>query len=68
MRKSSVRGMVFSSLKSKSNENPEIKKPPSLAVFKESGWLRASCFYEYLPLFHRLLAGTAKVKIKEKVA
>jgi hypothetical protein len=47
----------------------QMKKPPSLAVFLESGLGSLSCrFYVNLPLLHRHGAGIAKVKIKEKAA
>jgi hypothetical protein len=41
-----------------------MKKPPSLAVFsRNSVW---ALLFVRLPLFHRLGAGIAKVKIKVK--
>ncbi|HJW54616.1 MAG TPA: hypothetical protein VJ577_05015 [Burkholderiaceae bacterium] len=41
----------------------KIKKPPLLAVFLEFGLAH---LFVRLPLLHRLGAGIAKVKIKEK--
>jgi hypothetical protein len=45
-----------------------MKKPPSLAVFQEIRFVSFACccFHVNLPLFHRLGAGRAKVKIKVK--
>jgi len=44
-----------------------MKKPPSLAVFRNFGLVSLSCrFYVNLPLLHRHWAGIAKVKIKVK--
>jgi hypothetical protein len=43
-----------------------MKKPPSLAVFLESGLVSSTCLYVNLPLLHRHGVGIAKVKIKEE--
>jgi hypothetical protein len=60
MRKSSVRGIAVSPF-----WLLKTKKPPSLAV---SGILRRTCSAKSvnLPLFHRQMAGMAKVKIAGK--
>jgi hypothetical protein len=63
MRKSSVRGMVspvqvLQSVKRKNRHRWRF--------CQNLGLFRSSCFYVNLPLFHRLGAGIAKVKIKVK--
>jgi hypothetical protein len=61
MRKSSVRGMFFSS---QSVESLKRKNRHCWRFCQNFGLSRFSCFYVNLPPFHRLWAGIAKVKVK----
>jgi hypothetical protein len=63
MRKSSVRGMFFSS---QSVESLKRKNRHCWRFCQNFGLSRFSCFYVNLPPFHRLWAGIAKVKVKVK--
>jgi hypothetical protein len=59
MRKSSVRGIVFSKRTLKFKKRIK-KKPPFLAVFQDLLGSRLAC-YVNRPLLHRLWVGIAKV-------
>jgi hypothetical protein len=57
---------LFSSLRV-GFKHVQIKKPPFLAVFQDFGWALLFVMLLREPsAFHRLGAGVAKVKIKEK--